>query len=40
MQAVTEDDQAPGNAVVAHHEGADPFPSHIELSGVKTELFH
>ena len=31
MQSVIEDEQPPGNAIIAHNEGVDLLPSNIEL---------
>ena len=39
MQSVIEDEQPPGNAIIAHNEGVDLLPSNIELSGMETGLF-
>ena len=36
MQSVIEDEQPPGNAIIAHNEGVDLLPSNIELSGTIT----
>ena len=35
-----EDEQPPGNAIIAHNEGVDLLPSNIELSGMETGLFN
>ena len=40
MQSVIEDEQPPGNAIIAHNEGVDLLPSNIELSGMETGLFN
>ena len=40
MQAGIEDEQPPGNAIIAHNEGVDLLPSNIELSGMETGLFN
>ena len=40
MQSVIDDEQLPGNAVIAHKEGVDLLPSNIELSGMETGLFN
>lgn len=34
MQSVIEEEQPPGNAIIAHNEGVDLLPSNIELSGM------
>ena len=39
MQSVIEDEQPPGNAIIAHNEGVDLLPSNIELSGMETGHF-
>lgn len=40
MQSVIEEEQPPGNAIIAHNEGVDLLPSNIELSGMETGLFN
>ena len=40
VQSVIEDEQPPGNAIIAHNEGVDLLPSNIELSGMETGLFN
>ena len=40
MQAVIDDEQPPGNAIITHPEGVDLLPSNIELSGMETGLFN
>ena len=40
MQSVIEDEQPPGNAIIAYNEGVDLLPSNIELSGMETGLFN
>ena len=40
MQSVIDDEQTPGNAIIASAEGVDLLPSNIELSGMETCLFN
>ena len=40
MQSVIEDEQPPGNAIIAHNEGVDLLPSNIELSGMEIRLIN